>query len=356
MSVLWNAHCDANPTMKLRAEALLAMGVFGGAAACGPPPATAHAPAPARYTATGGIDPGVVPDARIKAVLVRELERDRVVSTEHVGVDAENGIVTLTATVATQLAKERAVAVAHVVRGVRAVIDRIDVAPRPYDDLRLDIVVAGILSGDPVTRGQRVAAQSREGVVHLYGEMDSNAARQIAESDVLGIPGVQRVNDDIAVFPPTRSNQDDARMTETVKRFIGDDPFVDDANIRAWTVGGHVTLSGYVGSFEEKVRAEDDARTASPRGVDSSGLRVDVWTDDGTVRARPPLTLGDRQIGQALLDAYVEDTRVHPFAPSIDVRDRVVILTGVAPNAEAKAAAAEDAGNATGVVDVRDDL
>jgi osmotically-inducible protein OsmY len=105
----------------------------------------------------------------------------------------------------------------------------------------------------------------------------------------------------------------------------------------------------------EKARVEDDARMATPNELDATGLRVDRWTDDGTLRARPPLSRSDREIGQTVFDAYVADPRVHPFVPTIDVRDHVVILTGVAPNAETKAAARQDAENTTGVLDVRDD-
>jgi osmotically-inducible protein OsmY len=341
--------------MKFRAKAWrTALALVGsGGVACGPPAVTEHAPAPVRYTATGAIDPGVVPDTTIKAVLERQLKGDGVVSAEHIGVDVEDGIVTLEATVATQIAKERAVAITQIVRGVRATIDRIDVAEHPHEDHQLDVVVAGILSADPVTSGQRIAARAHDGVVSLSGEVDSYATRQITEDDVLGIPGVLRVTDDMAVFPRKTS---DARMTETVKRFLGDDPWLDDAHVNVSTSNDHVTLGGFVDSDEEKVRAENDAHMACPRGLDASGLRVDPWTGDGTLRAKPPLMRGDRDIGQAILDAYVDDPRVHPFAPAIDVRDRVVILTGIAPNAEAKQAALEDASNTAGVADVRDDM
>jgi osmotically-inducible protein OsmY len=287
------------------------------------------------------------------AVVDRELEADRVVSAEHIGVDSKDGIVTLQATVATRLAKERAAAIPHVVRGVRAVVDRIDVAERPREDHQLDVVVAAILSADPATRQQRIAARSDGGVVQLTGEVDSYAAREIAVSDVLGIPGVVRVIDDLAQHP--RKGSDD-QLTETVKRYIGDDPWVNDAQVRVSTDHGKVTLAGFVGSDVEKARAEEDARMATPHELDATGLRVDRWTDDGTLRARPPRAVSDREIGQTVLDAYVADPRLHPFVPTIDVREHVVILTGAAPNAEAKAAAREDAQNTSGVIDVRDDM
>jgi osmotically-inducible protein OsmY len=336
-----------------RAEAWLIAALCTGVVACEGPAVTPHAPAPARYTDTGLLEPGVVPDERITAVLYRELEADRIVAGEQIGVLSEDGIVTLQASVPTHLAKERVVAIAHVVRGVRAIIDRIVVVPRPREDQQLEVVVATLLSNDPVTHGQRIAARAHDGTVELSGEVESYATRQAAEDDVLGIPGVVRVADDLAVFPRKRS---DVRLTEAVKRTLADDPWIDDANVRVSSDRGRVIMTGFVGSDAEKVRAEHDAEMASPKGIEDAHLRVDPWTDDGTLRAKPPLSRGDREIGQSVLDAYVADPRVHPFVPTVDVRDKVVVLTGIAPNVEARDAALQDAGNTSGVVDVRDDM
>jgi osmotically-inducible protein OsmY len=191
---------------------------------------TEHAPAPARYTATGTIDPGAVPDETIKAVLARELVNDRLLSSEHVGVTVDNGIVTLQGTLETRLAKERAIAISHVVRGVRAVVDRIDVADHPRQDHELEVVVARVLSSDPVTRGQRIVARARQGRVSLIGEVESFAARQIARDDVLGIPGVMKVDENLAIFPRQRS---DAQLSDLVTRFLDDDPWLDDDRVSA---------------------------------------------------------------------------------------------------------------------------
>ena len=78
--------------------------------------------------------------------------------------------------------------------------------------------------------------------------------------------------------------------------------------------------------------------------------------DDGTLRGRTPAARADGDIGQAVLDAYVGDPRVHPFVPTVEVRDGAVILTGVAPNPEVARAADDDARNVVGAVAVHDDL
>ena len=115
-------------------------------------------------------------------------------------------------------------------------------------------------------------------------------------------------------------------------------------------------VAGWGGTATEKARAENDARGASPRRVDGSELRVDRGIDDGTLRGRPPIARSDGDLGQALLDAYVRDPRVHPFLPSVDVHDGVIILTGIAPNPFAALAAGDDARNVIGVVEVYDKM
>jgi osmotically-inducible protein OsmY len=90
--------------------------------------------------------------------------------------------------------------------------------------------------------------------------------------------------------------------------------------------------------------------------VDASRLHIEGFADDATLRTQPRVSRSDEEIGQALLDAYVRDPRVAPFVPSVNVRQGVVVLTGVAPNPDAARAAGDDARNVTGVIGVHDDI
>jgi hypothetical protein len=104
-------------------------------------------------------------------VLARELERDAVVGREQFGVRVDLGIVTMSGSVTRRLAKDRAAEIAHVIRGVRAVIDGLILAPPQRSDDELEFLVAGVLSRDPVTAGQPLAASTRDGVVRLWGHV-----------------------------------------------------------------------------------------------------------------------------------------------------------------------------------------
>jgi osmotically-inducible protein OsmY len=294
-----------------------------------------------------------VPDDAIVQTMQRELERDAVTGPERIGVRSENGILTLQGPVSTQLAKRRAVDIAHVVRGIHAIVDRIEVVAGPRTDYEIDSAAAEVLSRDPVTSGQHIAARTQNGRVLLSGHVGSNAARRIAEADVLAIPGVLGAGNDLDVRPGGRS---DRRITEEVARVVKDDPWLDDSHVDVATRDGMVRLTGWVGSAAERARAEEDARTSSPSDVDAHGLRIDQFTDDGTLRATPDVPHADADLQQALLDAFVRDPRVHPFAPTVQVRGGIVMLTGVAPNPYVARAVDDDARALPGAAGVRDEV
>jgi osmotically-inducible protein OsmY len=230
-------------------------------------------------------------------------------------------------------------------------VDRTVVAVVPRPDYEIEFAVAGALAHDPATAGEPIAARAHQAVVRLSGDVDSNAARRIAVSDLLAVPGVVDVVDNLVVLPGKRA---DSKLAAQVARIVRDDPWLDDDRILVSARSGVLHLAGSVGSAAERARAENDARAASPAHVDASMLRIENWVDDGTLRSNPDVLHTDGDLDQALHDAFVRDPRIQPFVPTVDVRGRSVVLTGVAPNPEAARAVDEDARNLPGVADVRD--
>jgi osmotically-inducible protein OsmY len=324
--------------------------------ACGGQARSASQPqqAPPTVGGTATFSPaGAVPDDVIVRTMERELGRDPLTAQERIGVDSQAGVLTLEGPVGSRLTKERAVRIAHVVRGVRAVVDRTEVVAFPRPDYEIDAALAEALSRDPVTAGQPIAARAHEGIALLSGTVDSDATRRIAEARALAIPGVLDAVNELAV---RTGRPDDRRMTAEVERLVRDDPWLDDSRVRVTVHSGVVHLDGWVGSPEERARAQSDSWAASPAGVDASGLVIDGFTDDGTLRSTPRLARSDADLEQSLLDAFVRDPRVHPFSPTIEVRGGVVALTGVAPNPHVARAVDEDARALPGAGGVRDEV
>jgi osmotically-inducible protein OsmY len=303
--------------------------------------------------AADAIQRSMADDPRITQTLLRELERDPVVSQERISVNVDLGVVTLQGAVPIRLVKDRAVQIAGVVCGVRSIVDRIEVTPHPRPAYELEALVAGALARDPVTAGQPVVVRSHGDVVELGGEVDCAATRRIAESDALAVEGVRDVVDDLAV---RLQHVPEDRLVREVARIVRDDPWLDAPQLEVSARGHVAVLTGRVGSGAERARAEWDARSAGVAGVDLSGLAIDDSMGVGTRRASPDATPSDAEIAQALRDAYVIDPRMQAFTPTIDVRQRVVVLTGAAPDEQTLRAADEDARNVLGVADVHDHL
>jgi osmotically-inducible protein OsmY len=247
-----------------------------------------------------------VADAAVARTVDRRLDEDAMLSGRGIGVGARQGIVTLRGEVDCVLARRRAVQLAQVVRGVRAVIDHVDVVSSPRPDDELATAAASALAQDPaLAAGERIAAVVRDGRVQLTGDVDSEGARVIAERDVLVIPGVRQVSDDLAVWPRAR---DDVSLAAAARRLLDADPWLDGARLRVDVHRGVVRIAGHVGSPQEWSRAQTDAASSSASVVDMA-LVIDPWQDDGTVRGLPVLPVAAGDVDRTMRDVYAVDPR-----------------------------------------------
>jgi osmotically-inducible protein OsmY len=298
--------------------------------------------------------PPLATDARVVAVLLRELEADRLTRRERIAVHVADGIVTLRGELGSHAAHERALAIAHVVRNTRAIVDRMTEKPGEKTDSIAEFEIACALARDPITLSQHIAASAHDGIVRLTGTVDSNVARRAAETAAATVSGTREVVDDLVeMATPHRS---DWIILLEAERALKDDEGLDASRVHASAFRGVVTLRGAVGSWGAVARVAADARAASPAGVDATPLRVEPAADDGTRRSRPPFQPSDASVAQALVDAFARDPRLHAFVPELDVRYGVVALTGLAPTLDVKRAASDDARNVVGVRAVHDDL
>ncbi|HEX8796712.1 MAG TPA: BON domain-containing protein [Polyangiaceae bacterium] len=315
------------------------------------PPKSYESPVALRGASTG-YPAGVVPDDRIAAVARRELGEDPATRSEAIGVAADHGVLVVTGSVTTLLAARRALDIAHLVRGVRAIVDRVDLAavPRPDNDVKLAIESA--LERDPLAARQRVLTRVQGGAVLLRGEVDSPALENAVLADIQSVPGVVAVVDDLVVSHVTAP---DALLAATVRRSLADDPWLDGSRVEVDARDGVVRLGGWVAGPRERERAEADAQAAAPAAVDARGIRVDAFADDGTLRGSPEMARSDGDLEQSLLDAFLHDGRITPpFAPKVDVRNGVVVLSGAAPNPDTARAVVGDARSLPGVRGVLD--
>ncbi|MEW5746202.1 MAG: BON domain-containing protein [Nitrospirota bacterium] len=289
-----------------------------------------------------------IPDQSIKGAIERELLFDQAVPLPALGIRIVDGIVTLTGSVDTILAKDRAARIVRTIRGVRSVVNRIEVRPSPLrtdEMIKADIMAA--LVEDPAAESFEIGAAVDEGRVTLVGVVDSRQERQLAEQITKGVAGVRAVDNTIKI--ERKAKRTDREIEAEIEQTLRRDALVDGELIQVTVNKGNVALSGTVGSAAEKHRAVLRAWVAGVERVDASALQVARMPRDETLMGDKYDDLSDDEIRDAVHDALSLDPRVSPFAVTATVADGAVTLEGTVNNLKAKRAAAQDARNTTGV-------
>jgi osmotically-inducible protein OsmY len=292
-------------------------------------------------------------DADIQTAIESEFLGDQMVPFHSIDVAVSEGVATLSGTVDTLAERQRAVMLAETIKGVRAVVDRLQVTPVTRSDaqIRRDIEQAFLM--DPAADAYEIEVSVEDGVATLTGTVESWPEKQIALRVARNVKGVRDVDSQITIEYAV--DRPDYEISAEIEKRLQWDARVDDALIDVAVNDGNVMLTGIVGSAVERTRAAGDAWVGGVRDVDTSGLTVEWWARDEMQRDKL-VRRSDAEIAQAVKDALLYDPRVFSFNPDITVNDGTVTLSGVVDNLEAKRAAERDAHNTVGVVLVRNHL
>ncbi|MFW6107167.1 MAG: BON domain-containing protein [bacterium] len=288
-----------------------------------------------------------IDDQDITRAVETELILDDAVASHLVDVQTTDGIVTLSGSVDNILGRDRAVAIARAVKGVRSVVNKTEVSPAPRTDeeIRQDVLAA--LATDPAADSYELDVAVSDGVVTLTGVVDSWQEKELSGQVAKGVRGVKDLVNRIDVEYETERS--DAEIKAEVRRRLDTDVLVDAGLIDVTVQDGEVDLTGTVGSAAERARASADAWVAGVQSVDSSGLEIQWWARDEMKRKEKDAQLTDEKIEQAIRDAFLYDPRVFSFQPQVEVEDGVVTLSGTVGSVSAKRAAGETARNTHGV-------
>src|SRR5689334_9027083 len=176
-------------------------------------------------------------DAALKQDVAEELAWDPAIDPSHIGVIAENGVVTLTGHVRSFAEKVRAEYAVRRVKGVRAIAMEIEVR-LPGDKRRADDEIAAralkILEWDVLVPHDGIVVEVEDGVVKLTGTVDWQVQKAQAESDVRRLSGVKNVVNRIALKPHADSGDIAARIRDALERNAD----VEAAHIKVETAGG----------------------------------------------------------------------------------------------------------------------
>jgi osmotically-inducible protein OsmY len=296
-----------------------------------------------------------IKDIDITLAVETQLENDEGVPAHLIDVRTKDGIVTLSGPVENLLARERAADIVATIKGVRSVINLIDVLwiVRTDDQIRADVELA--LVEDPATDLFEINVGVRNGSVTLTGMVDSWQEGQLCLLVAKGVIGVKEVKSKIQVSQ--KSERPDGEIWAEIERLLAYDVWVDDALIDIKVLRGNVILSGAVGSLAEKTRAFKGAWVAGVTSVEDKDLVVD-WSKSKNMCRKfenyPRKT--DEEIKQALKKVFFYDPRLSPFKLTVSVENGVVTLSGQVHNLKAKRVAEQDARNTIGVWLVKNHL
>lgn len=293
-------------------------------------------------------------DKDIALAVKTELLNDEAVPSHLIDVAVNKGIVTLSGSVDNMLAKDRAARRAEMIKGVRAVVNNLEVKPVSRSDTEIQEDVKEALLEDPTADAYDVTVTVTNGKVLLSGKVESWTESQLVERIAKGVRGVRSVTNAITVEVVT--GRSDAEIAEDVRARLANDALVDDALIKVRVDNGKVDLDGTVGSASERTRAQTLAWVAGVKAVNVGGLAIEWWARDKMRRKHAFQARPDRDIVKAVEDALLFDARVSSFNPDVSCSEGVVTLTGEVNSLSAKRAAEQDAKNTTGVVRVRNML
>lgn len=117
------------------------------------------------------------------------------------------------------------------------------------------------LYSDERVKGTQINVDTKDGVVHLRGKVDSSEAKAAAADVAKGIDGAKSVKNDLQVVAPSARKAVDATdkdIAKTVETRLKKDTNLKKVDVRA--DGGVVTLTGEVPNLTSSARASEMAR------------------------------------------------------------------------------------------------
>lgn len=212
-------------------------------------------------------------DIELQKKILDELAWEPAVHAAHIGVAVRDGVATLTGHVESYGEKLIAERVAKRVKGVRALVQEIDVKlPSSHQRLDEDIAASAlaVLQWHTGLPANRIQVQVENGEVTLTGEVDWRHQKEAAERDIRHIMGMRSITNRISIKPSVPPTEIKHKIEEAFKRNAN----LEAAHITVSATGGAVTLSGHVKTWYEREMAEQAAWSAP--GVTTVADHLDV--------------------------------------------------------------------------------
>jgi osmotically-inducible protein OsmY len=200
-------------------------------------------------------------DRTLKQAVEDELKWEPSIDAEHIGVTAEDGVVTLTGHVGSYSEKFTAEKAAKRVKGVRAIAQEIEIR-FPNDKKTSDDQIAkralDIIAWDSTIPEDKVQVKVQGGFVTLSGQVDWHYQRADAEYAVRKLAGIKGLSNEILIKPRAQAS-DVKQLIETALKRNAE---WEAGSIKVSVLNGRVTLDGKVKAWYERDLAERTAWSA----------------------------------------------------------------------------------------------
>jgi osmotically-inducible protein OsmY len=216
---------------------------------------------------------GIRSDEQIQKDVLAELKWDARVQPNEIGVAVKEGVVTLTGWVDSYIKRWAAEESAQRVRGVRAVVNEIEVRlPSSSERTDEDIAKGALeaLEWDALVPAEKIQVTVSKGWVTLRGEVEWQYQKEDAERVVRRLTGVRGVTNLITVKPRVTSTE----LKEKIQSALLRSAQTDAQRITVEVQGTKVILKGTVRSWAEREEAERAAWLAP--GVTAVDNRITV--------------------------------------------------------------------------------
>ena len=200
-------------------------------------------------------------DSKLQQAVLAEFAWEPSVTAAHIGVTANEGVVTLTGHVASYSEKHAADTAARRVKGVKAVAEEIEVR-LPFDMRRGDDEIAAAavdrIAWDVSVPRNSVMVKVEKGWVSLSGQLDWHYQIEAVEQNIRSLLGVVGVSNQITIKPRVNTSNLSDDINHALHRSWFFNP--DDINVSA--EGGRILLTGTVHSPHDRQVAAATAWSA----------------------------------------------------------------------------------------------
>jgi osmotically-inducible protein OsmY len=200
-------------------------------------------------------------DDELQQAVLAELRWEPSVVAAHIGVQANDGVVTLSGSVETFPQKHAAESAARRVKGVSAIAESMEVRLAP-DTGRTDEAIAAAalerLAWDVSVPKDAVAILVENGWVTLSGQVDWRFQQEAAEREVSHLHGVRGLSNQTTIKQKTG----DADVSAGILQALHRSWLFDNTDISVSAEQGVACLTGHVRSAQDREEAGDIAWAA----------------------------------------------------------------------------------------------